>query len=196
VASAAAGPADALVPVRKLPGFAGWPGRGLVTSWLPISRTVYRGFGVPSRAPGIFGAARWRAALKGVLVTRLARPDLCVLNTHPVANRDGDWSRAGRFYPLHRAHRCGPDEWYVCVEVRELATLEGGSRAPDGTADKDLSFPCCFRGASEIRCVSARSGPHRLCRAARRIPAGGWRQGSATGSGGPRYTPVLRHAVF
>jgi endonuclease/exonuclease/phosphatase family metal-dependent hydrolase len=36
-------------------------------------------------------------------VTRLARPGLCVINTHPVANRDGDWSQAGRFYPLHRA---------------------------------------------------------------------------------------------
>ena len=37
---------------------------------------------------------RLRAALKGALVTRLVRPDLCVINTHPVANRDGDWSRA------------------------------------------------------------------------------------------------------
>lgn len=48
-----------------------------------------------------------RAALKGALVTRLVRPDLCVINTHPVANRDGDWSRAGRFYPLHRAQLSG-----------------------------------------------------------------------------------------
>ena len=80
------------------------PAGGLVTfSRLPISSTVYRGLGLPPRAPGISGAARWRAALKGVLVTRLARLELCVLNTHPVANRDGDWSRAGRFYPLHRA---------------------------------------------------------------------------------------------
>jgi len=36
-------------------------------------------------------------------VTRLACLGLCVINTHPVANRDGDWSPAGRFYPLHRA---------------------------------------------------------------------------------------------
>jgi endonuclease/exonuclease/phosphatase family metal-dependent hydrolase len=36
-------------------------------------------------------------------VTRLARPELCVINTHPVANNDGDWSEANRFYPLHRA---------------------------------------------------------------------------------------------
>ncbi len=84
------------------------PAGGLVTfSRLPISSTVYRGFGLPPRAPGISGPARWRAALKGVLVTRLARPELCVVNTHPVANRDGDWSRAGRFYPLHRAQLAG-----------------------------------------------------------------------------------------
>jgi sphingomyelin phosphodiesterase 2 len=36
-------------------------------------------------------------------VTQLVRPGLCIVNTHPVANRDGDWSPAGRFYPLHRA---------------------------------------------------------------------------------------------
>jgi hypothetical protein len=47
--------------------------------------------------------------------------------------------------------QCGPDEWHVCVEARELATLEDGSPAPAGTADEDLFFPCCFRDASEIR---------------------------------------------
>ena len=36
-------------------------------------------------------------------MTRLARPELCVINTHPVANHDGDWSKANRYYPLHRA---------------------------------------------------------------------------------------------
>jgi sphingomyelin phosphodiesterase 2 len=37
------------------------------------------------------------------LVTRLTHPVLCVVNTHPVANWDGDWSRTSRFYPLHQA---------------------------------------------------------------------------------------------
>jgi endonuclease/exonuclease/phosphatase family metal-dependent hydrolase len=36
-------------------------------------------------------------------LTRLANPRLCVVNTHPVANWDGDWSRGNRFYPLHQA---------------------------------------------------------------------------------------------
>ena len=34
--------------------------------------------------------------------------------------------------------QCGPDEWHVCVDVRELAMLDDGRPAPDGTADQDL----------------------------------------------------------
>jgi sphingomyelin phosphodiesterase 2 len=85
------------------PSLAG-PAGGLVTfSRLPVTGTVYQGFGMPPRAPGISRSVRFRAALKGALVTQLAHPGLCIINTHPVANRDGDWSQAGRFYPLHRA---------------------------------------------------------------------------------------------
>jgi hypothetical protein len=51
--------------------------------------------------------------------------------------------------------QCAPDEWRVCVQVREPATLDDGSPAPDGTADEDLFFLCCFRDASEIRRVTA-----------------------------------------
>jgi len=80
------------------------PAGGLVTfSRLPVCATAYQGFGVPPAARGISRAARLRAGLKGALVTSLVSPGLCLINTHPVANRDGDWSQAGRFYPLHRA---------------------------------------------------------------------------------------------
>ena len=48
-----------------------------------------------------------------------------------------------------------PDEWYVCLEARELAALEDGRPAPDSTADDDLFFPCCFRDSSEIRLRAA-----------------------------------------
>jgi hypothetical protein len=34
--------------------------------------------------------------------------------------------------------QCGPDEWYVCVEVRELAVLRDGRRAPRGAASRNL----------------------------------------------------------
>jgi hypothetical protein len=86
-----------------------WPGPfgpygGLVTfSRRPVSGTAFRRFGRPPRSPGVPRASRLQARLKGALVTRLARPELCVINTHPVANYDGDWSEANRFYPLHRA---------------------------------------------------------------------------------------------
>jgi endonuclease/exonuclease/phosphatase (EEP) superfamily protein YafD len=80
------------------------PAGGLVTfSRLPVSGTSYRGFGIPPAAPGIPKVARRVARRKGALVTRLANPRLCVVNTHPVANWDGDWSRGTRFYPLHQA---------------------------------------------------------------------------------------------
>jgi sphingomyelin phosphodiesterase 2 len=80
------------------------PAGGMVTfSRFPVAGTVYRGFGLPPRAPGLSWSARFRARLKGALVTQLARPGLYVINTHPAANGDGDWSRANRFYPLHRA---------------------------------------------------------------------------------------------
>ena len=80
------------------------PGGGLVTfSRRPVSGTAFRRFGRPPSAPGVPRASRFQARLKGALVTRLARAELRVINTHPVANHDGDWSAANRFYPLHRA---------------------------------------------------------------------------------------------
>ncbi len=76
------------------------PYGGLVTfSRRPVSGTAFRRFGRPPRAPGVPRASRVQARLKGALVTRLARPELCVINTHPVASHDGDWSEANRFYP-------------------------------------------------------------------------------------------------
>jgi hypothetical protein len=55
--------------------------------------------------------------------------------------------------------QCGPDEWYVCVEVRDLAVLRDGRRAPRGTTSRNLYYPCCFRDNSEIRPRPTSSGP-------------------------------------
>ena len=49
-------------------------------------------------------------------------------------------------------------EWYVCVEVRELAVLRDGRRAPRGTASRNLYYPFCFRDGSEIRPRTTSSG--------------------------------------
>jgi sphingomyelin phosphodiesterase 2 len=85
---------------RALPGPAG----DVVTfSRRPVVSTAYRGFGVPPAAPGIPALVRRGARLKGVLVTQLTDPAVSVINTHPQANRDGDWSAANRFYPIHVA---------------------------------------------------------------------------------------------
>jgi endonuclease/exonuclease/phosphatase family metal-dependent hydrolase len=80
------------------------PRGGVVTmSRLPVSSSGYHSFGRPPRAPGIPRPILLRASLKGALVTQLADPELTVVTTHPIANWDGDWSPANRFYPLHRA---------------------------------------------------------------------------------------------
>ena len=127
---------------RRMPSFrhvsyrrsAVGPAGGLVTfSRLPVSRPVYQGFGPPPEVPGISRLVRFGARLKGALVTRLAHPGLCVVNTHPVANRDGDWSRASRFYPLHRA------------QLAALTRVVGGIGVPavvcgDFNVDRDSSL--------------------------------------------------------
>jgi hypothetical protein len=55
--------------------------------------------------------------------------------------------------------QCGLDEWYVCIEVHELAVLRDRRRAPRGTASRNLYYPCCFRDSSEIRPRPASSSP-------------------------------------
>ena len=47
--------------------------------------------------------------------------------------------------------QCGPDEWQVCVEDRDVAVLHDGRPVPKGTAARDLYYPMCFRDSSEIR---------------------------------------------
>jgi sphingomyelin phosphodiesterase 2 len=133
------------------------PAGGLVTfSRLPVSGTAYHGFGIPPAAPGISRAARWEARLKGVLVTRLARPGLCVISAHPTANRDGDWSRASRFYPVHRAQlasltrvvRRAAAPAVVCGDfnVDRDSSLFAGFVAEAGLADAFKgSCPATFR---------------------------------------------------
>ena len=47
--------------------------------------------------------------------------------------------------------QCGPDEWLVCVEDRDVAVLRDGRRAPRNTASRNLYYPMCYRDSSEIR---------------------------------------------
>ena len=54
------------------------------------------------RARGVPWRTRLLANLKGSLVTRLTQPAMTIVNTHPTAVRDGDWTETGRFAPLQR----------------------------------------------------------------------------------------------
>jgi endonuclease/exonuclease/phosphatase family metal-dependent hydrolase len=133
------------------------PAGGVVTfSRRAVSGTAFRRFGRPPRAPGTPWASRVQGRMKGALVTRLARPEVCVINTHPVANYDGDWSAANRFYPLHRAefavlarvvNEAGPRA-VVCGDfnISRESTLFGEFMAATGLADAFAgSCPATFR---------------------------------------------------
>ncbi|MFI5731830.1 endonuclease/exonuclease/phosphatase family protein [Kribbella sp. NPDC051587] len=77
------------------------PAGGLVTlSRTAIARTTYVHFPLPAAADvvGLPRSSRLQARLKGVLVTHLA--GVAVLDTHLLANFDGDWSETNRYYRL------------------------------------------------------------------------------------------------
>jgi hypothetical protein len=78
--------------------------------------------------------------------------DTPVMVRYPRTREQERGDRAGwPWLPGTILDQCGPDEWKAVIAVRELATLEDGSPAPEGTAEDDLWFPVCFRDASEIR---------------------------------------------
>jgi endonuclease/exonuclease/phosphatase family metal-dependent hydrolase len=79
------------------------PAGGLVTlSRHTVSGTAYRRFPLPSAADtaGLPRLSRLDASLKGSLLTRLTA--VSIVNTHLLANPDGDWSETNRFYRLHQ----------------------------------------------------------------------------------------------
>ena len=59
--------------------------------------------------------------------------------------------RRGRGCQESIVEQCGPDEWRVCVEDRDVAVLRDGRPAPRNTASRNLYYPMCFRDSSEIR---------------------------------------------
>lgn len=75
----------------------------MTLSRLLIAGSRYHRFGVRLDVAGLPQLTRFMAPMKGVLVTRLVAPKICVVNTHPTANRDGDWSESNRFHPIHKA---------------------------------------------------------------------------------------------
>ncbi|MFK4090045.1 endonuclease/exonuclease/phosphatase family protein [Kribbella sp. NPDC020789] len=79
------------------------PAGGLLTlSRTAIARTGYVHFPLPAAADavGLPRLSRQQARLKGALVTRLA--GVTMVNTHLLANFDGDWSETNRYYRLQQ----------------------------------------------------------------------------------------------
>ncbi|WP_432890613.1 endonuclease/exonuclease/phosphatase family protein [Kribbella sp. CA-245084] len=86
--------------VAYRPSLAG-PRGGLVTlSRQPLSDTAYTRLPHASRRSGLPVRARVNALHSGLLAVRLADSRVRVLNVHPTANTDGDWSEQNRFRQL------------------------------------------------------------------------------------------------
>jgi hypothetical protein len=80
--------------------------------------------------------------------------DTRVLVRYPTTEEQEAGDRADwPWLPGTIVEQCGAGEWEIVVEARELATLEDGSPAPDGTPDDELLYPVCFRDATEIKLV-------------------------------------------
>jgi endonuclease/exonuclease/phosphatase family metal-dependent hydrolase len=98
---------------RRMPSFryvsyrpsAVGPAGGLATlSRIPVTASEYERFPIPPATSMVTlpWLTRFKASLKGTLLTRLAQPRMCVVNTHLLANVDGDWSESSRFYAAHQ----------------------------------------------------------------------------------------------
>lgn len=78
------------------------------------------------------------------VLTRYPAPDM----THETPRESWPW------WVATIEQQCGPDEWQLMVWGRELAELEDGSPAPEGTPEDELLYPLCFRDQEEIRLIA------------------------------------------
>lgn len=122
------------------------PAGGLVTlSRVPLATSGYHRLPAAGVPRGLRLRSQLSARAKGVLVTRVAQPDLWVLNTHPMANGDGDWSPGNRYETMQRAQLDGlarvlgslPGPAVVCGDfnVARNSELHKGFRAGTGLVD-------------------------------------------------------------
>jgi sphingomyelin phosphodiesterase 2 len=79
------------------------PAGGLaILSRLPLTARTYRRLAAgPAR--GLPARTRLFTAWAGALTVRVPDAGMHLINTHPTANRDGDWSPGSRFGPLQEA---------------------------------------------------------------------------------------------
>ena len=77
-----------------------------------------------------------------------SRVEVCYPRTRQEEHGD---RAAWPWLPGSIVEQCGPDEWRVCVQDRDVAVLRDSRPAPKGTASRNLYYPMCFRDSSEIR---------------------------------------------
>ena len=155
--------------VAYRPSVAG-PAGGLVTlSRLRLAGTAYARLPRSSRHSGIPARARVSAFHSGVLTVRLADSRVRVLNIHPTANTDGDWSEHNRFRQLQRdqftalaqAVAADSSPTVVCGDfnVAQASTLHRELRRRSGLRDAfDGECPPTFHAeylppGSEPHCI-------------------------------------------
>ena len=131
--------------VAYRPSVAG-PAGGLVTlSRHRLAGTTYTRLPWSSRHSGIPARARLNALHSGMLTVRPAETRVRVLNIHPTANTDGDWSEHNRFRQLQSdqltalAHAVTADSSpaVVCGDfnVARASTLHSELRRASGLRD-------------------------------------------------------------
>jgi hypothetical protein len=101
-----------------------------------------------------------KVAVVGAAVVPAWREDDPVEVRYPLPDSDERDRSSWPWLPGTILAVCGPDEWQVCVEVRELATPGHGRQSRHNTPDHFYPvcffYPVYFRNSSKIR---ARSEP-------------------------------------
>ena len=85
---------------------AGPKGALMTFSRLPMEKIGYESYAAAAKSidkAGLPLLSKTKSAMKGILISRIGARQLTVLNTHPLANDDWDWSSGNRFQALQEA---------------------------------------------------------------------------------------------
>ncbi|HEV2635724.1 MAG TPA: endonuclease/exonuclease/phosphatase family protein [Actinocrinis sp.] len=146
------------------------PAGGLATfSRVPLAAARFDRFGGARQAgSGLPWRARVIAARNGSLTVRLAGHDLCVVNIHPAANHDGDWSEGNRFTPIQASQYSAIGDLVRTLPARTV--LLGDFNAPRGApVHAALMARAGLRDVFDAQCPPTfhpeylRSGAKALC---------------------------------
>ena len=87
------------------PSLVGPKGAMVTFSKIPIGTVNYASFLKPTKdaAGSKISMMLLKSCLKGILFVHVPKKSLIIINTHPLSNKDGDWSNTNRFYDIHKA---------------------------------------------------------------------------------------------